>query len=278
MSLAENKGLVFGFGILFALLVISVLLNFFFVSGNYDYALKNNKVFNISVEKNKESNQFVFSTKNYLKRVNNLLKFIPNISFIVFDIDANDRGRVSDLIELQSDVKFGFLNFNNNLLDKLHYFGNSFLLHLNFKDNNQDNLFIDINKDLDGNADNIMKIESIIEKYNSGLYVNFDDIKKIDGNQKFIDFLVKFNPFVVNDVDSCSEKTHICFIISNDVLADTSFLKFQDVLNQTKLNEKWLIAIKYQSKFETQIKNLINSTNSGFLEINKNLLDNILNS
>ena len=43
--------------------------NIFFVNGNYSYAIKNNKIFNILIEKNQDNNQFIFSTKNHLKKV-----------------------------------------------------------------------------------------------------------------------------------------------------------------------------------------------------------------
>ena len=191
---------------------------------------------------------------------------------------VHDSAKVGDLLELQSDVKLGFLNFNDNLLEKLGYFGYHFLLNLNFNSNSVDNLFFDKSKSFDENGENIRKIESIVGTHNSGLYVNVDDIKSLDGDKKFVDFLLKFNPFVVSNSDGCSEKTRICFIINDDVFNDSSLLKFQEVINQTKLNEKWLIAIKYQSKFEGQIKNLINSTNSGYLDIKRNLLESILES
>ena len=99
MNLIENKGLIPSFFLIIALLFISVLLNMFFVSGSYNYDVKNNKIFNILIEKNQKNDQFVFSTKNHLKKVSNLLKFIPNISFIIFDIDANDSVKIENLLD-----------------------------------------------------------------------------------------------------------------------------------------------------------------------------------
>jgi hypothetical protein len=278
MNLIENKGLIPSFFLIIALLFISVLLNMFFVSGSYNYAVKNNKIFNILIEKNQKNDQFVFSTKNHLKKVSNLLKFIPNISFIIFDIDANDSVKIENLLELQSDVKLGFLNFNDNLLEKLSYFGYHFLLNLNFSNKSVNNLFFDIRKSFEENEENIKTIENTLEAHNSGIYMNIDDIKSFDSDKKIVDFLLKFNPFVVGNSDGCNDKTHICFIISDDIFNDGSLLKFREIINQTKLNEKWLIAIKYQGKFESQIKNLINSTNSGYIDIKKNLLESIMES
>lgn len=275
MKIAENKILI----ILLIVALIGTVANCLFIftvpSKNYDYHIDHDQIFNLSIEKQSKNN-YSFSTKNHLKRILDLNKFSSDITVILYDIDDEIKNdpRLFDLLELPINVKFGFITSNDALLQKaIHYNHSTFLkISLNSKD---EGLLLDPTKNFDKNSQN--NIKNNVEKYKSGLYLMDNQIEYIKDNQQFINSILDLKPIIVSNKDSCDDRTKICFISDKGNFSENIKLRLEEIFNyQNKSNDQWFLIIKYNHKNLNEIKQLVSTIETGFLDIDKNTLKQIL--
>ncbi len=250
-------------------------MNFFTHSKDRSSSIKTNKVYSILV--NSQEGKFVFSTENNLKKNNNLIKFIPDISFFIFNIDPTKDHEFYNLIDVNGGIQLGFLNMNGNLETKLNYFGHRFLLNINLHENTDNNLYLNPLHNISENKSIANKIENLSSR-NIGFYIQNNDLSLTHSNEEILTFISKLNPLIISDQDECQSKTHICFAVSDEILSDISLIKYTNMLTNIGLENKWFIVIKYDEKFANEIKNMIRITRSGKMNIPESVMRNLIKS
>ena len=267
----ENKLFLTILSIAFVLLIASISMNFLFVNGNYEYGVSSSKTFNIELEKQQGTNEFVFSTKNHLRSMESISKFISNVSVIVYDLDNNpdNQSEIFELMESPTDVKFGFLEQDENLFKRSSYYGHKFLF----------NAGLGKERNMDAQIKNIEKLVSLIKKYDTGLYVTPNEIRSLKGNSALANLLIDLKPFIISGEDECNDKIKVCFLSDTKNLKIQAPLKLQEILNnQIKSNDKWFIVVKYNKAYMKDIKKLIKDVNGGFLNVSESVLKQILST
>jgi hypothetical protein len=253
-------------------------MNFRSVDKNTTQAKKTNKIFTINTTFNKEKNQFLLSTENNLSFIKNINKFTYNLSYVIFNIDEKDNSKIANLFELPENVSLGFSTFNENILQKAHYFGHQFLLKLNFYNDDQagknNELWLNINDDFEKNNQKIEEMKKFLNQHKSSIYIEDFDVAKIESDQLLIDKLLELNPFITTKQNICNDKTRICFINKDE---KDVILRVEEIFSKyIKNNDKWFIVIEYDSKNLKAIEETVEINESQFLTIDPKALNSIL--
>jgi hypothetical protein len=278
MKIIKNKTFLIIFATIFILFIGSLTLNLTSTNKNIIEAKKTNKIFSINATFNKEKNQFLLSTENNLSFIKNINKFTHNISYVIFNIDETDHSKIAHLFELPENINLGFSKFNEDLLQKTHYFGHQFLLKLNFYNSDQkdknDELWININDDLEKNNEKLEKYKKFLQDQKSSIYIEDRDVAKIENDQLLIDKLLEFNPFITTKQNICNDKTRICFISKDE---KNLTLKTEEIFSKyIKNNDKWFIVIEYDSNNIKEIERAVKIHDNKFLNLDSKILNSIL--
>lgn len=278
MSIFKNRAFLVSFISIFICFIVSLILNFSSVKKNETIARDTNKIFTINTSFNKERGQFLLSTENNMEFIKSISKFVHNVSYVIFDIDEANSSKVARLFDFPDNVSLGFSKFNEDILQKARYFGHQFLLKLHFYNENYNGgneLWVNVNADFDETRKRIDEDKKFLALHKSSIYIEDTDVEKMEGDQFLIDKLLELNPFITTKKDTCNEKTRICFLsMKNDDL----LMKVQEIFsNYIKNNDKWFIAIEYDSNSLDKIEEAIRVHDNKFLlNINKSLLDSLL--
>lgn len=278
MNILKNKVFLISFIIIFVFLVGSLFMNFRSVDKNIAQAKKTNKIFTIKATLNKEKNQFFLSTENNLSFIKNINKFTHNVSYVIFNIDEIDNSKIASLFELPENVSLGFSTFNDNILQKAHYFGHQFLLKLHFytddKVDKNDELWLNINDDFEKNNQKIENKKQFLNQHKSSIYIEDSDVVKIESDQLLIDKLLELNPFITTRQNICNDKTRICFIGKSE---KDLILRVEEIFSKyIRNNDKWFIVIEYDSENMRAVEEAIKIHDSKFLTLDPKLLNAIL--
>ncbi len=275
MSIIQNKKFSISFLVIFSIFIISLIVNFTSVGGNKIQAIKTNKIFSINTTFNPEKKQFLLSSENNIDFVKNINKFTHNISYIIFNINADggDQSEIAHLFDLPDNVTLAFATFNNDIIQKTKYFGHQFLLKLNFynedkRDNNQ--LWINASDTNENIENKILETKKFLETHGTSVYIEDIDVSKIENNQFLIDKLLELNPFITTKQNTCNEKTKICFIKNDN---EDLNIKFQEIFTKyMDNNEKWFVALEYNGGKISDIETALSNNNNKFLDIENNVL------